>query len=159
METSDEPSGTLKIDVLPGKDRGGLDWADKHDQHKRIEEALRLMTPLEREIVRLRIVEGLTLEQIGRMFGKSRERIRQIETDAYLAGRGKQRIYRRGGPWNLKKQAERQAEKEIQGELEKSAGHGDSHIDNPWPPELGGRVDWGDAGSGRDDGEGQEGVG
>ena len=55
-------------------------------REERIEELLSVLTPKEREVIRLRFgldgKEGRTLREIGEIFNLTRERIRQIETEA-----------------------------------------------------------------------------
>jgi|GEM_PF-1436929 RNA polymerase sigma factor (sigma-70 family) len=51
-----------------------------------IDQALQMLTPREERVIRLRFGfdggEGLTLDQVGELFGRSRERIRNIEARA-----------------------------------------------------------------------------
>ena len=78
---------TTLLDLIPDK---GLPAPDSVVAHasltKRISEALSILTPREKEIIMLRF--GInqksthTLDEIGRKFDLSRERIRQIERDA-----------------------------------------------------------------------------
>jgi RNA polymerase primary sigma factor len=67
----------------------------KHDLHARLQHLLEVLTPRERRIVMLRFGLGgeaeHTLEEIGKHFDLSRERIRQIEQAAMEKLRGSSR--------------------------------------------------------------------
>lgn len=63
-----------------------LDTVLDTEFHEKANEALKLLNPRERKIIRLRFGfeggNGLTLNEIGRRIGLSRERVRQIEAQA-----------------------------------------------------------------------------
>ncbi len=72
----------IEDDKIPPPDTAIL----KRTVQNRIEDILSLLTPKEQEIIRMRFGIGIettyTLNQIGDMFGVTRERIRQIEKSA-----------------------------------------------------------------------------
>ena len=90
---------TVSLETLAGKDEGPLkyfivdptatsplDEILKDQRLKTADQALHILAPREQEIIRLRFGIGSesehTLEEIGQIFGLSRERIRQLEDKA-----------------------------------------------------------------------------
>ncbi len=83
--SDDDSSGLLRFIADPNAPcplRRTLD----RDLREKIENALKVLTSREEEIIRLRFGIGgdmpCTLEEIGRVMGVSRERVRQIEAAA-----------------------------------------------------------------------------
>jgi DNA-binding CsgD family transcriptional regulator len=161
-----DPYSTRKIDLLPSPDPTPEDLYIRGLQRRRIEEALARLSPLEKEIIKLRVMEGWTLQRIGKKFGLSRERIRQLEMDAILRAQGKTPVFRKGGK-GYKEAAERKKrmllrQKEAQSDAPEPSPHlvaDHSGIGDPWPPIFGGCLDRWNDGRGSGDGEGEEGVG
>jgi RNA polymerase sigma factor (sigma-70 family) len=60
-------------------DDPGCDATDIGDE---IDKAMRFITPRQAEILRLRFWDGKTLAEVGELIGISKERVRQVETDA-----------------------------------------------------------------------------
>ncbi|WP_013334764.1 sigma-70 family RNA polymerase sigma factor [Gloeothece verrucosa] len=71
----DEQGRETLQDLIPSSDEPSLDETLKPDE---IEQLLQTLSPRNQEIVRLRILEGKTLSEIGQSFHLSRERVRKI---------------------------------------------------------------------------------
>ncbi len=87
LSSLDEPingNGKLRGNYIPDES-GGQDPESMAGQALKataIDAALETLLPREERILRLRFWGGLTLEEVGAMFGLTRERIRQIEKEA-----------------------------------------------------------------------------
>jgi RNA polymerase primary sigma factor len=78
--------GPLKYFIVDPAATSPLDDIVKDQRLKTADHALNILAPREQEIIRLRFGIGSetehTLEEIGQIFGLSRERIRQLEDKA-----------------------------------------------------------------------------
>ncbi len=105
---SDEDGGTSLHSLIDGSDKGKVEGFshvvrkpeetyDVRDQQRRVAITLSSLAPREEKILRLRfgIGDGIdhTLEEIGQMFGITRERVRQIETIALRKIRNRSRTH------------------------------------------------------------------
>ena len=81
----EEEDSTLG-DFIPSNEKEGFDYVVQEDLSNRIDEVLAELKEREAAIIRLRygIDDGKpkTLEEVGQIFGVTRERIRQIESKA-----------------------------------------------------------------------------
>jgi len=84
----DDEDGSL-VEFIPSDDTLNdivIDEVEKHNLQEKIDEVLSFLTDQEEEVLRSRFglgeSEPKTLEEIGKMFGVTRERIRQIEAKA-----------------------------------------------------------------------------
>jgi len=84
----DDEDGSL-VEFIPSDDNMNdtvLDEVERHNLSEKIDEVLSFLTDQEAEVLRSRFglgeYEPKTLEEIGKMFGVTRERIRQIEAKA-----------------------------------------------------------------------------
>ena len=78
---------TTMLELIEDPDTTAPDAsADSAELEKRLKRALNILTPREKEVIKMRYALGYeathTLDQIGQKFGVSRERIRQIEKEA-----------------------------------------------------------------------------
>jgi RNA polymerase primary sigma factor len=85
MSAEDDAPGLLRF-VADPKSPSPLERTVDRELREKIESTLKVLNPREEEIVRLRFGIGrdmpFTLEEIGRVMGLSRERVRQIEATA-----------------------------------------------------------------------------
>ncbi|WP_315166093.1 sigma-70 family RNA polymerase sigma factor [Metaclostridioides mangenotii] len=84
----DDDDGSL-VEFIPSDDTLNdivIDEVEKHNLQEKIDEVLSFLTDQEEEVLRSRFglgeSEPKTLEEIGKIFGVTRERIRQIEAKA-----------------------------------------------------------------------------
>ncbi|GAA0239316.1 sigma-70 family RNA polymerase sigma factor [Metaclostridioides mangenotii] len=84
----DDEDGSL-VEFIPSDDTLNdivIDEVEKHNLQEKIDEVLSFLTDQEEEVLRSRFglgeSEPKTLEEIGKIFGVTRERIRQIEAKA-----------------------------------------------------------------------------
>lgn len=91
----DDDDSTLSELIPDNKNLAPTQMADLSLLREKIKEILTDLTPREQEILRLRfgLDDGVThtLEEVGKKFGVTRERIRQIEAKALFRIRGHQR--------------------------------------------------------------------
>lgn len=154
-DADDGLSGELG-EMIPAGPPDQDQWLEREAVRQRMAELYEKLTDFEKEVVRLRVMEDWTLDRIGKKFGRSRERIRQIMMDIQLVAQKKPRYYSKGGWW-IGRSRVRGPGKGIYGK--KSDGHLDSGPDRPWPDSPDRGLDWLTAGRGSGDGEGEEGVG
>ncbi len=154
-ENQEDPFPLRLADTLPSPDRGGLDWLDRHIDHERCKEIFGKLTEFEQEVLRMRFWEDMTLDAIGKHFGRSRERIRQILMDIALVAQEKERYYSKGGWWIGKVRRHGKGRPRD----EQAPSNPAPVCDDPWAS-FGDRVvGWVADGSGGGDGEGEEGAG
>ena len=67
------------IVLMGGEPTGLLEGVFKQELKTKMAEALQTLTPKEQKLLALRFEEGLSMEDTGKVFGCSRERIRQVE--------------------------------------------------------------------------------
>ncbi len=97
VHTSGAPHGILSLDVLPAAEETIEDLSVKQPDEElldaseieKLHELLAEMDEVEREVLRLRYGleadgEGMTLKNIGKMMGITREKVRQIEKRSLL---------------------------------------------------------------------------
>jgi len=70
------------IVLMGGEPTGLLEGVLKQELKTKMAEALQTLTPKEQKLLALRFEDGLSMEDIGKVFGCSRERIRQVEVKA-----------------------------------------------------------------------------
>lgn len=84
-DTGERDDDTI-IDFVPSEDRNPEEEAYNNELIKTINELLDKLTPREQEVIKYRFGIGCsknyTLEEVGKMFGVTRERVRQIENKA-----------------------------------------------------------------------------
>ena len=66
-------------ELMSGAPTGLLEGVFKQELKTKMAEALQTLTPKEQKLLALRFEEGLSMEDTGKVFGCSRERIRQVE--------------------------------------------------------------------------------
>lgn len=74
-----DDNGKTRAHYLPDEKQSPEADALHAELRQRLDEVLATLTAREAKIIRLRFFEGLTLEVVGKRFGLTRERIRQIE--------------------------------------------------------------------------------
>lgn len=67
------------IVLMGGEPTGLLEGVFKQELKTKMAKALQTLTPKEQKLLALRFEEGLSMEDTGKVFGCSRERIRQVE--------------------------------------------------------------------------------
>lgn len=78
-----------RVPLLGENVNEGFDKIDEAELQRDVKSALKMLTPRLQEIVRLRMFEGLTLEQIGLKFDITPETVRNLESKALTALRAK----------------------------------------------------------------------
>lgn len=82
LKTVNGEGGTrTKMDLVASKDPLPDQIIDIMDARMLIDEILKHLSPFQKEVFRLRFVENWTLQKIGNKYYRSRERIRQHETE------------------------------------------------------------------------------
>jgi RNA polymerase primary sigma factor len=96
----DEEQSAVSFLADPSEPNPGEE-ADRHLLRERIGEVLRSLPPRDREVIELRFGlrdgQSRSLEEVSRMFGITRERIRQIEARGLLKLRQPDRLDRLAG--------------------------------------------------------------
>ncbi len=81
-----EKRKTVPIDSIEIEDRENLEEAvELRLQFEKVSEALRQLTPLQREVVSLRFFAGLTSVEVGKILGKSSGAVREMQRSAIKA--------------------------------------------------------------------------
>jgi len=75
------------LDMMPAEDPIASDMLDDLRTHRKIDEALRLLSDRHRVILRLRVMEGKTFRETGAVLGLSSQRIQQLTPKAVQAMR------------------------------------------------------------------------
>lgn len=93
-EAADEEDGNFYSRTLVCELETPEEWCEKQDFIKAVKTALEFLSPREQKILQLRFGmdgrgDGYTLEEIGKMYSLTRERIRQIEEKALIKIRKK----------------------------------------------------------------------
>ena len=74
---------TIPIDSIEIKDRENLEeMVETRLQFEKVSQALRQLTPAQREVVSLRFFAGLTSADVGKMLGKSSGAVREMQRSA-----------------------------------------------------------------------------
>lgn len=83
-DTSDDQLQDFMADAAPNPEDVVIGLHDAQTRSRWLAEAINDLTPREQQIIRLRRLEdgGVTLEDLGREFGISKERVRQLEQRA-----------------------------------------------------------------------------
>ena len=84
-DDSDEEKQSLLSDGMPTVEEALMEDQEQTIRNQKLAEAIATLNPREQEIVKARFLteEPITLEDLGKQFQISRERVRQIETKAF----------------------------------------------------------------------------
>ncbi|MBN2495996.1 MAG: sigma-70 family RNA polymerase sigma factor [Deltaproteobacteria bacterium] len=83
-KVGDGDSGATLLDFIPDPRAGPDEQADRRVQHSSLHDAMSALSEREREIICMRFQDGLTLQEVGKHFGITRERTRQLQQQALL---------------------------------------------------------------------------